>query len=209
MINDRSMRIRGNRARPMPAFRNTRVATALAMVIVCGAGNGPAVAAEPTTSLGRLAQLAPAPSAPALSGNLLPADRMAAWNPGLMSVGGIPSRTTIYKTLSPSGGDDSGAIQAALNSAPAGQVVMLNPGTFVVNNLLLIHRPITLRGSGAGMTKLVKTNGARPGRRRSSRVPMASWCLLIPARTSMTHSRSSLSAPRDGITAPTARRPRA
>ena len=79
---------------------------------------------------------------------------MAAWNPGLMSVGGIPNRTTIYKTLSPSGGDDSGAIQAALNSAPAGQVVMLNPGTFVVNNLLLIHRPITLRGSGAGMTKL-------------------------------------------------------
>ena len=58
--------------------------------------------------------------------------------------------------------DDSGAIQAALNSAPAGQVVMLGPGTFVVNNLLLIHRPITLRGSGAGVTTLFKTNGAKP-----------------------------------------------
>ena len=39
---------------------------------------------------------------------------------------------------------------------------MLNPGTFIVNDVLLIRRPITLRGSGAGVTKLVKTNGAKP-----------------------------------------------
>jgi Right handed beta helix region len=109
-----------------------------------------------------LAQLVAAPPPSAPSGSLLPADRMAAWTPGLMSVGGIPNRTTIYKTLSPSGREDSGWIQAALNSAPAGQVVMLGPGTFVVNNLLLIRRPITLRGSGAGVTRLVKTNGAKP-----------------------------------------------
>src|ERR1700724_2055094 len=139
MIQDRSIRIGGHLCR-------------LTIMIVCGAANGAVVASEPTTggcssgaalsacagsNTSRLAQLAPAPPPPAPSGNLLSADRMAAWNPGLMSEGGIPIRTTIYKTLSPSGGDDSAAIQAALNSAPAGQVVMLNPGTFIVNNLLL------------------------------------------------------------------------
>jgi len=146
----------------MPAFRNSRAATALAIVMVCGAVSGAAVTAEPTTSSSRLAQLEPAPSPPAPPGNLLPADRMVAWNPGLMSVGGIPNRTNIYKTLSPSGGDDSGAIQTALSTAPAGQVVMLGPGTFIVNGLLLINRPVTLRGSGAGVTRLVKPNGAKP-----------------------------------------------
>ena len=174
---DQSMRIRGHRARPMPALRNSRAATALAIVIVCGAANGAAVSAEPTTSSSPLVQLEPAPSPSAPSGNLLPADRTVAWNPGLTSVGGIPNRTTIYKTLSPSGGEDSGAIQAALNSAPAGQVVMLNPGTFVVNNLLLIRRPITLRGSGAGVTRLVKTNGARP---RTSTVILSTKGILAP-----------------------------
>ena len=175
MINDRSMRIRGCRSRPKPVLRYSRAATALAIVIACGAANGAAVTAEPTTS--PQAQPAPAPSPAVPSANLLPADRMAAWNPGLMSVGGIPDRTTIYKTLSPSGRDDSGAIQAALNSAPAGQVVMLNPGTFVVNNLLLIRHPITLRGSGAGVTRLVKSNGAKP---RTSTVIMGTKGILAP-----------------------------
>ena len=113
----------------------------LAIVIVCGAANAAAVVSEHPLQLS--------------------ADRLVAWDPGLMSLGGIPRRTTLYKTLSPSGGGDSAAIQAALNGAPADQVVMLNPGTFIVNNLLLIHRPITLRGSGAGVTKLIKTNGAK------------------------------------------------
>ena len=139
--------------------RNVRSA-ALAIMIVCGAATAAAAASEPASS-----------------GSLLPADRMAAWNPGLMSVGGIPNRTTIYKTLSPSGKDDSAAIQAALNGAPAGQVVLLNPGTFVVNTLLLIHRPITLRGSGAGVTRLVKTNGAKP---RTSSVVSGTNGILTP-----------------------------
>lgn len=98
---------------------------------------------------------------PALVGSLLPADRLVAWNPGLMSVGGIPNRTTIYRTLSPTGKDDSGAIQAALSAAPAGQVVMLGPGTFIVAEPLLINRAVTLRGAGPGATRLLKPNGAR------------------------------------------------
>jgi hypothetical protein len=173
----------------------------LTIMILCGVASGAAIASEPAanrcgasnalsaiatnaqnlscagSNTRRLAQLAPAPSPPAPSGSLLPADRMVAWNPGLMSVGGIPNRTTIYKTLSPSGRDDSGAIQIALNSAPAGQVVMLNPGTFVVNNLLLIHRPITLRGSGAGVTTLFKANGAKP---RTSAIVSGSNGISVP-----------------------------
>ena len=92
---------------------------------------------------------------------IIPADRNFPWNPGMMSKGGIPNRATICATLSPSGRDDSAAIQARLNACRSNQVVMLNPGTFIVNNLLLIHSPITLRGSGAGVTILQKTNGAR------------------------------------------------
>src|ERR1700730_17664184 len=95
-----------------------------------------------------------------LGQSIIPPDRDFAWNPGMMSKGGIPNRTTVCATLSPSGGDDSAAIQAQLDSCPSEQVVMLNPGTFIVNNYLLIHTPITLRGSGAGITILVKTNGA-------------------------------------------------
>ena len=41
----------------------------------------------------------------------LPADRLAAWNPGLNSVGGIPNRTTVFTTVFP-GGDIQAAIDA-------------------------------------------------------------------------------------------------
>ena len=99
----------------------------------------------------------------ALFAQLLPADRTTAWNPGLNSVGGVPMRATVFRTLSPSGGEDSGAIQAALDACPAGQVVKLTAGTFTVNNYVLIHSPITLRGSGPGLTTLQKTNGAVAG----------------------------------------------
>ena len=98
-----------------------------------------------------------------LSAQILPSDRTTLWNPGLNSAGGIPARTTIFKTLSPSGGEDSAAIQAALDACPAGQVVKLSAGTFTVNDYLLVHSPITLRGSGPSLTTLQKTNGAVAG----------------------------------------------
>jgi len=95
----------------------------------------------------------------------------------MMSRGGVPKRTTICATLSPSGHDDSGAIQAKLNTCQSNQVVMLNPGTFIVNNFLLIHTPITLRGSGAGVTILKKTNGAHA---RTSKVVAGTTGILTP-----------------------------
>ena len=100
-------------------------------------------------------------------GSILPTDRATAWNPGLMSFGGISNRITIFTNLDAStfgngAQDASPGIQAALEACPAGQVVLLSAGTFTVNNYLLIHSGITLRGAGPGVTVLQKTNGARP-----------------------------------------------
>ncbi len=92
--------------------------------------------------------------------SIIPAERNFAWNPGLMSKGGIPNRTQTCATLA--AGSSQTAIQAALDNCPAGQVVQLAAGTYTVNNLLLVHSGITLRGAGAGQTVLVKTNGALP-----------------------------------------------
>jgi hypothetical protein len=110
-----------------------------------------------------IASLARPRNAPAaVDTSILPPDRATVWNPGMMAVGGIPARNTICRTVSPGGGDDSPAIQAALDACPAGQVVLLSPGTFKVLDYLLVHGGITLRGSGPGVTILHKTNGARP-----------------------------------------------
>jgi hypothetical protein len=98
--------------------------------------------------------------------SVLPADRATTWNPGMMGVGGIPIRSTVYATLAPRGGalDDTAQIQAAINACPAGQVVQLAAGTFIIDsgNFLVINKGITLRGAGPGQTTLAKTNGAKP-----------------------------------------------
>jgi len=100
---------------------------------------------------------------------IIAADRRTTWNPGLNSVGGIPNRTTIYKTLSPSGGDDTAALQSALDTCPANQVVKLTAGTFNINGDGLSFKTsnCTLRGSGtgtpgsgAGGTRLIKADRA-------------------------------------------------
>src|SRR6516162_3672241 len=52
------------------------------------------------------------------AGQIIPASRMTDWTkPGLTARGGIPRRTTIFRTLSPLGGmqDDDLQIQAAVN----------------------------------------------------------------------------------------------
>jgi hypothetical protein len=91
--------------------------------------------------------------------DILPVDRRTTWNPGLNAVGGIPYRTTIYRTILPSGGDDTAAIQAALDNCPATQVVKLGPGNFRISGegLVMNRSNITLRGSGTS-TRLLKDN---------------------------------------------------
>jgi hypothetical protein len=121
-------------------------------------------AAEPTKSGGAHPVVSPPDSIDPSA--VLPADRTTAWNPGMTPVGGIPVRSTVCATLTPRGGvlDDTGWIQAAISACPAGQVVQLAAGTFLVNggNFVLVNKGITLRGAGPGQTTLAKTDGARP-----------------------------------------------
>ena len=112
-------------------------------------------------------------SASSTTTGIIPVERNFAWNPGLMSKGGIPKRSTVCATLSP--GEN---IQVALSRCPPGQVVQLNAGTYIVNDFLIVNRGITLRGAGAGQTILVKTNGAPP---RTSTVVAGTKGILAPA----------------------------
>ena len=82
----------------------------------------------------------------------LPAARQFAWDPGLSAVGGIPGRTSIYETISPSGGDDTATIQAALNGCPKNGVVLLAAGVFHISGqgLQFSTSDCTLRGAGPG-----------------------------------------------------------
>jgi hypothetical protein len=81
----------------------------------------------------------------------------------LNAVGGIPSRTAICANLSPSGGDDTQAIQDALNACPAEQVVQLGSGTFQIsgNGLEINRSNVVLRGNGPDATRLVKSAGTQ------------------------------------------------
>src|SRR3974390_3513235 len=97
----------------------------------------------------------------AVSAQIIPSNRTTLWQPGVTYNGGIPSRTTIYKTLSPSGGDDTAAIQAALNGCPANQVVLLTAGVFKINGggLNFVSPNCTLRGAGPGQGLNTGKNG--------------------------------------------------
>lgn len=110
----------------------------------------------------------------------IPSDRTIDWtSTGLP--GGIPSATwSVYATLSPSGGpDDSVAIQNAINAAPTGSVVLLNPGIYKLHRAakvcqgysddyasgvyeagVCITKSVVLRGSGPNNTILQYSDGA-------------------------------------------------
>jgi len=87
---------------------------------------------------------------------IIPDDRLAPWQGNVGVPGGIPSRTTIFQTLTPSGGDDGPAITSALNACPANQVVLLSAGTFQINSTVstFMKGNRTLRGAGQGQTIL-------------------------------------------------------
>jgi hypothetical protein len=98
---------------------------------------------------------------------LLPSnsDAWANWSKaGLATIGGIPNRTTIYTTLSPSGGDDTPAINAALASCPANEVVLLTAGVFKINGngIVISNSNCTLRGAGPGQQKNTGINPVNP-----------------------------------------------
>lgn len=93
---------------------------------------------------------------------IIPLERITVFSPGLNGVGGIPQRNTIFRTLAPSGADDTMAIQQALDACPENQVVKLGPGTFNIsgNGLAITKSRITLRGSGPAVTRLTRTDTA-------------------------------------------------
>lgn len=97
---------------------------------------------------------------------VLTPDRRTVWNPGMMPAGGVPARSQVCTTVNASSygngtQEASGAIQSAIDGCAAGQVVQLSAGTFLTNNLVQLRKAITLRGAGAGVTILQKTNGAK------------------------------------------------
>ena len=90
-----------------------------------------------------------------------------------MTANGIPNRTTIYTTLSPSGGDDTSAINTAVSNCPAGEVVLLAAGVFHVSGggIEITNSGCTLRGAGPGQqlsTGLNKVGGGGTVRSCSS-----------------------------------------
>jgi hypothetical protein len=85
---------------------------------------------------------------------ILSPERAADWSRAGVP-GGIPSRTTIFKTLAP--GVTADQISVAIASCPSGQVVFLGPGTYELSTGIDFanHSNVTLRGAGADQTFLV------------------------------------------------------
>jgi Domain of unknown function (DUF4082) len=103
-------------------------------------------------------------------GPLLPPDRDASANwrmAGMLSQGGIPSRSTVCQTVNPigDGADDTPNINAAIAACPAGNIVSLSPGTFTISegSIVRVNKAVTVRGAGPTATHLVRTNGAQLG----------------------------------------------
>jgi hypothetical protein len=132
----------------------------------------------------------PSINAPAV----LTADRQTLWKPGMMAAGGVPERHTVCATVDAAtygdGSNESSAeIQAAINACPEGRVVQLSAGTFLTNNFVIINKGITLRGAGAGLTILKKTNGATMNR---DTVPDAQPNIIVgPNRWPRSDNRTS------------------
>jgi hypothetical protein len=92
----------------------------------------------------------------------IPLDRLTTWAPGIP--GGIPSVTTVFRTIDPDAFGDgqadateaiNGAIQAAgdASSASERQVVYLPPGRYRTSRPIDLNRShVVLRGAGPGLT---------------------------------------------------------
>lgn len=110
----------------------------------------------------------------------VPTSRLAQANwrvAGVTPNGGIPARTTICSTIlavtyGNGARDASAAIASAIARCPSGQTVILGAGTFRTDTLIpMTVSNVTVRGAGAGVTILNKTNGGR----RPGGTPLAAW----------------------------------
>jgi hypothetical protein len=108
-----------------------------------------------------LCQLLVTMTAFSVSAQIIPANRRVTWEGNVGVAGDIPSRTTIYQTITASSGDRTSTIQSAINACPSGQVVLLGPGTFNITSLTM-KSGVTLRGSGIAVTTLKCTSSSSP-----------------------------------------------
>jgi hypothetical protein len=94
-----------------------------------------------------------------LSADIIPSGRLITYEGYVGVDGDIPTRETIYATIeTASQGDDTSAIQTALNNCPSGQVVKLGAGTFTTSSALTVKSNTTLRGSGIDSTIIRNTS---------------------------------------------------
>jgi hypothetical protein len=94
--------------------------------------------------------------------DIIPADRKIEWKGNVGIPGGIPSRTVVCTSLSPSGGDDAWAIQNALNECPQDQVVQLESGVFYAGSSIewrMVNNGVVLRGRGPANTTISFSSG--------------------------------------------------
>ncbi len=129
---------------------------------------------------------------------LSPRNASANWeSAGMLSVGGIPTRTAVCATIQSlgSGKDDTTNIQNAIGACPAGQVVALAAGTFTIaeGNFVLLNKGVTLRGAGPGATTLQRTNGAQLGSYAPGSNP-SPLILVGPQRFNNTETATALAA---------------
>lgn len=91
------------------------------------------------------------------SDDALPEDRLIDWSTAGVP-GGIPSRTTIFRTMTAA--NTAADINAAIAACPSGQVVYLSAGTYNIGQITFGSRSgITLRGAGPGRTVINTTAG--------------------------------------------------
>ncbi|HYV67464.1 MAG TPA: glycosyl hydrolase family 28-related protein, partial [Myxococcales bacterium] len=125
---------------------NVRLRFVASLAFLCGACASGACSKGP-----------PVKTAPAVAGDVIPADRRTVWNPGIP--GGIPNRTTVCATVDAAAwgngtADATAAIQAAIDGCPEGQVVLLPPGTYKLTSNLEVRKGTVLRGAGPALTRL-------------------------------------------------------
>jgi hypothetical protein len=87
-----------------------------------------------------------------LAAEIIPQNRRIQWQAGVD--GGIPARTTIFRTLTPA--NSLAEINNAIASCPREQVVYLSAGNYKLSGSIEINRVsgVTLRGAGPGKTIL-------------------------------------------------------
>jgi Pectate lyase superfamily protein/Chitobiase/beta-hexosaminidase C-terminal domain len=109
--------------------------------------------------------------------------------------GGIPVRTVNCSTISSTGSDQTVAINSALSSCTAGEVVFLNAGTYQIGGIIVVPSNVTLRGASANLTILNST-----GTSGSPTIQQGAAVNSIPAIAGQTAITGGLTAGSTSIT---------